>query len=121
MMFDPDAVRPFVANWEAVAEALIQRVKRECVGGVRDQRTRALLAELFDYPDVPSSWRQTSPATPLTPVLPVSFVKGDQRFDFFSAVTTLGTPQDITVQEIRIECFFPSDRATDSAARRLAS
>ena len=54
-------------------------------------------------------------------MVPVSFVKGEQRFDFFSTVTTLGTPQDVTVQEIRIECFFPSDRATESAARRLAS
>jgi len=34
-------------------------------------------------------------------------------------VTTLGTPQDITVQEIRIECFFPADAETERAARDL--
>ncbi len=121
MMFDPGAVRPLVDNWEAVAEALIQRAHRECVGGVPDDRTRALLTELLDYPGVPRSWRHANPGTPLVPVVPVSFVKGDHRFDFFSTVTTLGTPQDITLQEIRIECFFPADPATESAARRLAS
>jgi hypothetical protein len=30
-----------------------------------------------------------------------------------SAVTTVGAPQDITAQEIRIEAFYPVDPATD--------
>ena len=34
LMFDPGGLRPFVANWEAAAEALTQRVHREAVGGV---------------------------------------------------------------------------------------
>jgi len=37
LMFHPDAVRPFVANWEAVAEALLRRVHREAVGGVKER------------------------------------------------------------------------------------
>jgi hypothetical protein len=53
-------------------------------------------------------------------VVPIAFEKGDARFNFFSTVTTLGTPQDITVQEIRIECFFPTDDATARAATSLA-
>jgi hypothetical protein len=49
----------------------------------------------------------------------VNFAKDGQSFDFFSTVTTLGTPQDVTLQEIRIECFFPADAATENAVRRL--
>jgi transcriptional regulator with XRE-family HTH domain len=120
MMFDPNALRPFVTNWEAAAEALVRRVHRESVGGVEDEGTRQLLAELLSYPGVPRSWHSANPGVPLLPVVPVSFRKDDRRFDFFSAVTTLGTPQDITVQEIRIECFFPADQETDRAARELA-
>jgi hypothetical protein len=30
-------------------------------------------------------------------------------------VTVLGTPQDITLQELRIECFFPLDEASSPA------
>jgi threonine dehydrogenase-like Zn-dependent dehydrogenase len=56
---------------------------------------------------------------PLLPIIPVSFAKDGRRFDFFSTVTTLGTPQDMTVQEIRIECFFPADEATAQAASAL--
>ena len=95
--------------------------QRESIGGVQDRATKDLLAEILDYPGVPTSLRNTDPATPLLPVLPVSFAKDGRRFDFFSTVTTLGTPQDVTVQEIRIECFFPADSATDAAARTLSA
>lgn len=50
----------------------------------------------------------------------MTFEKQGQRFNFFSAITTLGTPQDITVQELRIESFFPADDPTRAAATRVA-
>src|SRR5262249_3797806 len=46
LMFDPAGLRPFVANWEAVAFALVQRVHREALGGVPDTGTSALLEEV---------------------------------------------------------------------------
>jgi transcriptional regulator with XRE-family HTH domain len=120
MMFDPALVRPCVHNWEGVAEALIRRIHREAVGGVPDAATRALLEEALAYPGVPSRWRKPSVETPLLPVIPVSFRKDAWRFDYFSTVTTLGTPQDVTLQEIRIECFFPVDAETRRQAEALA-
>jgi MmyB-like transcription regulator ligand binding domain len=51
--------------------------------------------------------------------VPVHFAKHDLRLNFFSTVTTLGTPQDITLQELRIECFFPADEQTRQAAPSL--
>ena len=41
--------------------------------------------------------------------------------DFFSTVTTLGTPLDVTLQELRIECFFPADEQTVASVRELSS
>jgi len=112
LMFDPNAVRPHVENWEAVAEALVQRVHREAVGGVLDQETRALMSEVLAYPGVPSRWAAIDPNVVLSPFVPVSFGKGSFSASYFSAVTTLGTPQDITLQEIRVECFYPANEAT---------
>jgi hypothetical protein len=34
-------------------------------------------------------------------------------------VTTLGTPEDITLQELRVERFFPVDAATEREAVRF--
>jgi transcriptional regulator with XRE-family HTH domain len=120
LMFDPDGLRPFVSNWEAVAAALIQRVRREAVGGAGDPRARDLLAEVLAYPDVPERLRRPDLGAPTAPVIPVCFRKGDLAFDFFSTITTLGTPQDVALQELRIECFFPADQATEERARGLA-
>jgi len=113
LMFDPAGLRPFVANWEAVAEALVQRVHREALGGVPDLTTVALLEEVLGYPGVPARWGAPDLLAPFPkPYLPVQFRKGDLVRDFFSTVTTLGTPLDVTLQEIRIECFFPADEQT---------
>ena len=45
-------------------------------------------------------------------MLPVRFAKHGVDVSYFSLVTTVGTPQDVTLQEIRLELFFPADDAT---------
>src|SRR5215207_3466510 len=97
------SLRPYVANWQQTGEALVQRVHREAVGGVPDPRTTGLLDEVLALPDVPAAWRTPDfAATPL-PVLPVRFAKDGADVSYFSLVTTAGTPQDVTLQEIRLE------------------
>lgn len=121
LMFHPRGLRPTVLNWTEVAQGLLQRLYREAVGGVFDEPTRALMHEILAYPDVPESWSAPNLARPLLPVLPVCFQLGAITFNYFSAVTVLGTPQDVTVQELRIESFFPSDESTAASARAFAS
>lgn len=120
LMFDPAGLRPHVTNWELVAEALVGRVRREAVGGVADEATSRLLQEVLAYPGVPARWARPDSEATSVPVVPVAFAKGSRRFSFFSAVTTLGTPQDVTLQELRIECFFPMDGETEANITALA-
>ncbi len=42
------------------------------------------------------------------------------RQAWFTAMTSFGTPQDVTVQELRIETFFPADDATAQLAHAAA-
>jgi transcriptional regulator with XRE-family HTH domain len=119
MMFHPSWLRPYVHDWETIAESLVQRMYREALGGVRDEATARLLEEVLAYPDVPRRWHQPRAETLAVPVVPVCFVKDGKRFNYFSTVTTLGTPLDVTLEEIRIECFFPIDSRTDELAREL--
>jgi transcriptional regulator with XRE-family HTH domain len=112
LMFSPDGIRSYVTNWDAAADALIQRVHREAVGGIPDPTTVALLDEALAYPGVPRQWRVPDFANPPPPVVPVSFEKDGLALSYFSTVTTLGTPQDAMLQEIRLESFFPADETT---------
>jgi hypothetical protein len=60
------------------------------------------------------------PVVPLAtdgPVLPMHFQKGGTSLRLFTTIATLGTPQDITLQELRIESFFPMDDETRDAFR----
>ncbi|MCI0442007.1 transcriptional regulator [bacterium] len=119
LIFDPKMLRPFISNWENVAEALIQRVHREAVGGIHDEESEKLLEDLLSFTGVPSKWRIPDWNALAIPFLPVEFRKGDLTFHYFSTVTTLGTPHDITLQEIRIECFFPADQETEQNVLNL--
>jgi transcriptional regulator with XRE-family HTH domain len=113
LMFDPRGLRPFVANWEDVAKSLFERVYRESVGRVVDDKTKELLAALVAYPDVKCEWKNPV-AMSFMPVIPIGFVKDDRILNYFSMITTVGTPQTVAAQELRIECMFPADEMTET-------
>ena len=104
LMFDPAGMRPFVEEWEQVAAGLLQRVRREAVGQVVDLGLAKLLERLRKYPDVAEL---KPPMASQSPVLAINFRRGGERFCYFSLITTVGTPQCITAQELRVECMFP--------------
>ncbi|MDB5621096.1 helix-turn-helix domain-containing protein [Tardiphaga sp.] len=116
LMFDPEGIRPFVADWPTVAESLIQRVYRETVGRVVDDKIKELLTSLLAYPDVEPDWTQpkTTRVQSVMPVIPIGFVKDGHVLNYFSMVTTLGTPQTVAAEELRIECMFPADEPTEA-------
>ncbi|GLQ87286.1 helix-turn-helix domain-containing protein [Dyella flagellata] len=115
LIFDPKGMRPFVVDWETVARSLIHRVHRELVGGVLDERSRTLLDELFAYPGVDPSWRlRGSVGSALNlPMIPMGFTKHGKTLRYFSMVTSVGAPQSIAAQELRIESMFPADDETE--------
>jgi transcriptional regulator with XRE-family HTH domain len=115
-MFNPAGLRPWIANWDVVANQLVHRVFREAVGGIPDDRTMALLRELQAYPP-------TAPNEALTmgralPFHPVNFKKDALELSFFSMIASVGAPLDITAQELRIEAFFPADAVTEAFAQK---
>jgi transcriptional regulator with XRE-family HTH domain len=118
LIFDPAGMRPFVANWPETARGLLGRVYREALGRVIDARTKALLEELSQYPGVKPEWRAPSPGNVL-PMIPLTLVKDGVTLKYFSMITTVGTPQTVTAEELRLECMFPADDKTESEHSRF--
>jgi MmyB-like transcription regulator ligand binding domain len=85
-----------------------------------DAETRRLLDELLSSPDVPRQWQMLDLDASTAPFLAIELRKDDARFSFFTLLASLGTPYDITLHELRIECFFAADAATEAALRRLS-
>lgn len=126
VMFHPQGLRPFVVNWADAAGQLLRRVQQEArdslvkvdskhseTMNVTTDRSRELLEELMGYPDVTELWQSANRALPNSLLLAVHLKRDRLELKFFSTIATLGTAADITLQELRIECMFPADAATE--------
>lgn len=117
-LFDPRGLRPFVVGWEAVAAVMIERLHRERVGVATDA-IGALIAELLAYPDVPQEFARPDLTAITEPVMPLHLRKGDVDVRLITMVSTIGTPIDVTADELRVESYFPADDASDEWLRSL--
>jgi len=114
MAFHPLGARRWIVNWEQVARHLLARAEREFGESKGDEQATGILTELRRY-DGSSSHRQRDlPLHPADLLLPIHVKKDDLEFRLFSAIMTLGTPQDVTLQELRIETFFPADAESEA-------
>jgi transcriptional regulator with XRE-family HTH domain len=119
LLLHPNGLRPMVVNWEEMAGDLIRNLHNQIAASPSDERAKSLLAEVLAYPGVPARWRTREIGSPATPLLTTIFRKGDVELRFFSTITTFGTPHDVTLEELHIECSFPADEATATACRKL--
>jgi transcriptional regulator with XRE-family HTH domain len=80
-----------------------------------------LLAELREY-DVPASAPPRIGTVDRAAVaVPFRLATDHGVLSFLSTITVFGTPVDITLSELALECFYPADQATAAAMRRLVS
>ena len=114
-MIEPGPVRDAVLNWDAVVPTLLERARREAVGGVLDPDTATRIDWLRSRADVTAVLSEAACAPPTVPVLDVQCSFQSRQLNFFSVVSTIGTPLDVTAQELRLEAFFPVDDATRAA------
>ncbi|WP_432813168.1 helix-turn-helix domain-containing protein [Pantanalinema sp. GBBB05] len=118
-MFHPQGLRPFVVNWEDFSGHLLQRLHREAIADGESEQSRALLDELMNYPGIAETWHQSDRTAQNTMLLTVHLKREKWELQFFSTIATLGTPYDITLQELRIECLFPANEATEQNWKQI--
>ncbi len=116
MILSKEGLRDAIENWSEVAGHVVRRTRRELSeSNVRDAEDEALLAELIE---ADSKLLHGQADTSLA-ILPVKLRRGDVALSLFTTITTLGTPLDITLQELRIETMFPADAASRATLAEL--
>jgi hypothetical protein len=115
-LMSSEGLRPFIANWPEVALYFLRGVQADAQADGTVE-TAELLERLLALPDVASLSEEWPLDEGQPPVLPIFFRQNRTELRLFTTIATLGTPRDVTVQEIRIECFFPLDDATDAVFR----
>jgi transcriptional regulator with XRE-family HTH domain len=113
LLCHPDGHRHHLANWPEVVRAVLQRVERE-VGrsGAAEAERRALLAEVRAYPGIPEAADLAGAPPPL--VIPIELRQPDGTITrLLSTMATLGTAEDITLRELRIEAFYAAEATAE--------
>ena len=98
----PDVLRPHLTNWPEVVGYFVRSVEADAIADGTAE-TALLRDRLLNYPDVRASLATQTIAPAGIPVLPMRFSKGRTSLELFTTIATLGTPQDVTLQEPRTD------------------
>ena len=66
-----------------------------------------------------AEWRVPAPGRAGAPFVTVHLKSPTLEVRLFTMLTSIGTPLDVTAEEIHIETYFPADDATESTLRAL--
>jgi transcriptional regulator with XRE-family HTH domain len=112
-VFHPDGMRRWIVNWAEVGSHLLDRAERELSYSAADPRGLQLLEELRGFEALPPPADRASRVRPGDLLLPVHIRRDGFELRLFSTIMTLGTPHDVTLQELRIETLFPADEESE--------
>lgn len=117
-LFHPDGLREVIVDWPTLAAGMADRLHREAAADPSPDGLRALRDAVLAYPGVPQELH--APTLDREPPVAVAVHLrapdgGEARI--FTMLTTIGTPLDVTAEELRIELYFPLDDASEAFLR----
>jgi len=108
----PDGMAPRIANLRQWRAHLLARLHRQAEA-TGDPRLFSLYSELEAYPG--GHGDEAPPPQPTDVVVPLRYQAATQQLSFLSITAVIGTPMDVTVEELAIESFYPADNQTAAA------
>jgi transcriptional regulator with XRE-family HTH domain len=117
----PRGLAPRIVNLAEWRTHLLARLHRQ-IELTADAALIDLLQELESYPAPRGSNRRgIGDLAAADVVLPVKIETRHGLLSLFGTITIFGTPIDVTVSELALECFYPADPATADILRRVAA
>jgi transcriptional regulator with XRE-family HTH domain len=110
--FHPEGTHRWIVNWPEVERHLLRRAELQ-LGSVDDPVGTALLAEIRAYTSSSEIADSHSVFRPSDLLLPIHIRTGEFELRLFSTIMTLCRPQDVTLQELRVETWFPADQESE--------
>jgi transcriptional regulator with XRE-family HTH domain len=119
LVLDPELLRPNIANWEVVAHVVGLRIRQQLRAPGMGSDLRAHLEALLAFDGVREAVASIQAPPDAGIVVPLELMIDGHSLSWFSTIATIGTPQDVTLDELRIESLFPADDVTERSVRRL--
>jgi hypothetical protein len=101
-----DSLKQYIPNWQDAASVLLQQLQNELLN-TSDPAGYDLLNKLLSWPHIPKDWQYRAGKLDQGPIFEFTIKNDTTKLSFSSTLTTFGTPQDITLQELRIKVFIP--------------
>lgn len=114
----PEGLARYTRNLQEWAAHLLANLRRS-IDSSGDPTLVALEAEVLAYPGMREASRRVPDAHGL--LVPCMLDLPMASMSLFTTLTSFGTPQDVTLQELCVELFYPSDADSERALRSLAS
>ena len=119
LVLDPALVRPRIVNWDLVAHVLGHRVQRQLRAPLISTELREHFQRLLSYPGVRDAMDEVQAPPDAAVVIPLELELAGRRLAWFSTIATIGTAQEVTIDELCIESMFPADDQTERLIRDL--
>jgi len=116
----PDGLAPRIANLSEWRAHSFARLRRQ-IDVTADPVLIELLRELSQYPALGGKTHVAAPADELAVATPFRIRTDRGLLSFFTTTTMFGSPVDITLSELAVECFYPADAATAKIVRETAA
>jgi transcriptional regulator with XRE-family HTH domain len=116
LAFHPEGLAPRTVNLAEWCGHLLERLHRQCEA-TADPELLELYQDLKSYP-IPA---RSGPLSPDNVVIPFKLRHNGEVLSFFSTTMVFGTPVDITLSELALETFFPTDELTAMRLKEMAA
>jgi len=111
-VLDPQGMRPHLRNWQVAGQTMLRKLVSEVEERVPyDFELAEFVTRMQSLADVADESAAGRDCLVCDATIALEFEVDDQVIRLFSLIATFGTPQDVTLQELRYEAFFPADDA----------
>ena len=119
LFFSDAGLKPYIVNFDALAGNVLRLVEQEINHTKSGYLAREKYDKLLSLAECDIRQLQQLPTRDALPIFHIHLRKNETELRFFSTYTSFGTPYDVSLQELRIETFFPSDKTTEIFCQRL--
>jgi len=115
-----EGFKPFIRNWAELVYSFLQRARQVLLHNPGDRMVKDLIDEILAHPDTPVRWHAPDWTTPPSPAINMVLDDGRETWSLFTMLAHFGAPQNVMIEELQLELFYPADAATRERLLALA-
>lgn len=119
IFFHPNGFRTKIANWPDVSRYFTEALRYEAAVALPGSEAVELLSDVERWSRDEPRTRRQAPAFVQNIALPIKFRFGNNVIGLIPTALSFTSPMAVTLQNLRLETFYPADAASEKQLRLL--